>query len=89
MRVWRTNLEAGDLQASVRDSLDRLDVDYGNLLLLHWPYPGVDAAKSLPAAAELRNEGLVEHLDISNYARRQLERAREAVAVSLHLRPDA
>jgi diketogulonate reductase-like aldo/keto reductase len=32
-------------------------------------------AESFPAAAELRNEGLVEHLGVSQYMRRQLERA--------------
>jgi diketogulonate reductase-like aldo/keto reductase len=43
----------------------------------------MDVAISFRATAELRNVGLVEHLRVSNYTRRQLERVRDAVAVTL------
>ncbi|PSP77340.1 aldehyde oxidoreductase [Halobacteriales archaeon QS_1_68_20] len=78
-KVWRSNLRRGDLQASVRESLDRLGVDYVDLLLAHWPHPRVPVEETLGAMAELREEGLVEHLGVSNFTRSQLREAVEAV----------
>ncbi|MFB6137512.1 MAG: aldo/keto reductase [Halobacteriaceae archaeon] len=82
-KVWRSNLRRGDLQASVRDSLDALGVAAVDCLLLHWPHPRVPAAESLAAAAELVDDGLVRYLGVSNYTREGLDVARAASDVPL------
>ena len=36
-KVWMSEFEDGDLQASISKSLERLGLDYVDLVLLHWP----------------------------------------------------
>jgi diketogulonate reductase-like aldo/keto reductase len=78
-KVWRSNLRREDVHESVRASLDRLGVEYVDLLLIHWPHPRVPVGETLAAMADLREEGLVDHLGVSNFTRSQLRAAREAV----------
>jgi len=78
-KVWRSNLRAGDVRTSVRESRDRLGVEYIDLLLVHWPHPRVPVAETLGAMADLRAEGVVRHLGMSNFTRGQLREAMEAV----------
>ncbi len=77
-KVWRSNLRHDDVLDSVRASLDRLDVEYVDLLLIHWPHPRVPVEETLAAMADLQNEGLVEHLGVSNFTASQLQAALEA-----------
>jgi diketogulonate reductase-like aldo/keto reductase len=74
-KVWRSNLSAGDVRPAVEASLDRLGVDYVDLLLIHWPHPRVPVTETLSAMAELREAGLVTHLGVSNFTRSQLQSA--------------
>jgi diketogulonate reductase-like aldo/keto reductase len=78
-KVWRSNLRAEAVRDSVRESLDELGVDYVDLLLIHWPHPRVPVGETLTAMADLREQGLVKHLGVSNFTRSQL---REAMAVA-------
>jgi diketogulonate reductase-like aldo/keto reductase len=75
-KVWRSNLRHDDVIESVSESLDRLDVDYIDLLLVHWPHPRVPLEETLSAMAELREENLVAHLGVSNFTPAQLREAR-------------
>jgi len=72
-----------DVLASTEASLDRLDTDYVDLLLLHWPNPLVDFRETARAMAELRDDGLIRHAGVSNFRRWRLERAREKSPVPL------
>ncbi|MFB6104484.1 MAG: aldo/keto reductase [Halobacteriaceae archaeon] len=76
-KVWRSNLRADALVASVQESLDRLGTGYLDLLLIHWPHPRVSFEESLTAMAELQDDGVVEHLGVSNFTRSQLREARD------------
>lgn len=78
-KVWRSNLRRRDVHSSVRESLDRLGVEYVDLLLIHWPHPRVPVEETLRATCELHEAGLVKHLGVSNFTRAQL---REAIEVS-------
>jgi 2,5-diketo-D-gluconate reductase B len=78
-KVWRSNLHAEDVHASVRESLEKLDTDSVDLLLVHWPHPRVPVGETLEAMAELRADGLVDHLGVSNFTRSQLQDARQVV----------
>jgi diketogulonate reductase-like aldo/keto reductase len=82
-KVWRSNLRADDVRASVQASLDRLGVEYVDLLLIHWPHPRVPVEETLGAMAELRDEGLVEHLGVANFTRSGLRAALDATDVPL------
>jgi len=78
-KVWRSNLRRESVIDSVEESLEKLNVDYVDLLLIHWPHPRVPVAETLAAMAELRDRGVVEHLGVSNFTRAQLVEARDAV----------
>ena len=74
-KVWRSHLHEEDVRPAVEASLDRLGVEYVDLLLVHWPHPRVPVEETLAAMERLREDGLVEHIGVSNFTRDQLEAA--------------
>jgi 2,5-diketo-D-gluconate reductase B len=58
-----------------RASLGRLGVDYLDLLLMHWPNKKVPQEETLYAMAQLREEGLVRWVGVSNFTAPQVQRA--------------
>ena len=63
-------------------SRDRLGVDTIDLYQFHRPDPDTDFAESVQAFAELKDEGFVRHVGLSNVTVDQLEQAREVVDVA-------
>lgn len=76
-KLWRSNLRAPAVSSSVRASLDRLGVATVDLLLIHWPHPRVPLAETLGAMSDLKADGLVKHLGVSNFTATQLTDAIE------------
>jgi diketogulonate reductase-like aldo/keto reductase len=68
-------LSRNGFRAAAEGCLDRLDVDYVDLLLVHWWHPAGDMAGVFDALAELVDEGRVGHVGVSNFSVEQLERA--------------
>ena len=65
-KVWFRNHESGECRASVFRSMERLGVDYIDLMLIHWPFGNVYAAwRDLEALCE---EGVLRAIGISNFA---------------------
>jgi 2,5-diketo-D-gluconate reductase A len=62
-----------DAVASVRGSLDRLGLDYLDLELIHWPNPSVGKyAEAWRALVDLRGQGLVRSIGVSNFTEAHL-----------------
>lgn len=76
-KLRRSNLRHDDVLESTRASLDRLGMDYVDLLLIHWPSFLVPIEETLGAMADLVDEGLVRHVGVSNFSPDRLENARE------------
>lgn len=74
-KIARDNLEPARVLASTHQSLKKLQSDYIDLLLIHWPSDDVPLERSLDAMVELQEEGKVRHLGVSNF---RAELAREA-----------
>jgi len=66
-KVHERNLAYDDVLSTTRTSLDRLGVDFVDLLYVHWPLENYDPAETLPAFDELRDEGLIRHVGVSNF----------------------
>lgn len=69
--------------ASVRESLDRLGLDYLDLHLIHWPNPSVDKySEAWRALVDLQSEGLVRSIGVSNFTEQHLRRIIEETGVT-------
>ncbi|WP_404379722.1 aldo/keto reductase [Caenispirillum salinarum] len=66
-KVWVDKFRDGDLQKSVDDSLKRLQTDYVDLLLLHWPNRDVPLEETLKALASVKRDGRARHIGLSNF----------------------
>ncbi len=62
-----------------RGSLRRLGVDALDLYQLHQPNPVVPFSSTMPAFAQLLDEGVVRHVGVSNYSLARWEAAQEAL----------
>ena len=66
-KVWVDRFRHDDLLASVDESLAKLDTDYVDLLLLHWPKSDVPLAERIGALNEVVKAGKARHIGISNF----------------------
>ena len=68
---------------ALRASLDRLEMDYVDLYLIHWPVPSQDKyVETWKAFIELRQEGLVRSIGVSNFQPAHLERIIQQTGVT-------
>ncbi|GAA5023593.1 aldo/keto reductase [Actinopolymorpha pittospori] len=75
-RVWVPVGRAEYLKQQCELSLRRLGVERIDLFQLHRPDPKVPLAESVGALAELREEGKIRHIGVSNFSIEQIEEAR-------------
>ncbi len=72
-----------DAIASVHGSLERLGLDYVDLHIIHWPNPGRDLyVEAWRALVQLRTDGLVRSIGVSNFAETHLLRVIEDSGVT-------
>jgi aryl-alcohol dehydrogenase-like predicted oxidoreductase len=86
-RVWDENgnvsdsLKRDSVKRECEDSLRRLQIDVIDLYQVHWPRPDEDIEEGWSAMAELKEEGKVRHIGVSNFDVSQLERAQQIALV--------
>jgi len=76
-KISPENLDYDQVLTSAEESLDRLGLEYVDLLYVHWPTGDYEATDTLDAFAELREEGLIEEIGVSNFTVELLEEALE------------
>jgi aryl-alcohol dehydrogenase-like predicted oxidoreductase len=74
-------LEKDSVKRECEDSLRRLQADVIDLYQIHWPNPEEDIEEGWSALAELKEEGKVRHIGVSNFDVEQMERAQEIAPV--------
>jgi aryl-alcohol dehydrogenase-like predicted oxidoreductase len=69
------SLRRESIRREVEDSLRRLRVEAIDLYQIHWPEPAVDLEEGWSTLSELKREGKVRYIGVSNFNIAQLQRA--------------
>jgi aryl-alcohol dehydrogenase-like predicted oxidoreductase len=75
------SLKRDSILREAEASLRRLGVDAIDLYQIHWPIPAADIEEGWAAFAELRDQGLVRHIGVSNFDVEQLRRIQQIARV--------
>lgn len=78
---WDPDGRPEHLREVCEGSLRRLRLDQIALYQLHRPDPKVPLAESIGALAELKNEGKIRHIGLSNVSEHQLEEAQKLMPI--------
>jgi aryl-alcohol dehydrogenase-like predicted oxidoreductase len=73
-RTVAHSLERDSILREADASLQRLGVEAIDLYQIHWPNPAADIEEGWAALAELKEQGLVRHIGVSNFDVEQLRR---------------
>ena len=76
-------LRAADVRASVKGSLQRLNTDYIDILYVHWPNDGIPLSETMGAFNELKQEGIIRAIGVSNFSLEQLSTACKYAEIDL------
>jgi len=85
--VWDENrktgnsLKADSIQRECEASLKRLGVDYIDLYQIHWPNPDPEIEEGWSKLADLKKQGKVRAIGVSNFNIEQLKRAQKIAPV--------
>ena len=74
-KVTEENAKADDFARSVEISLKTLQLDYVDLLLIHWPQPAVPLEETIGALVKAKREGLAKNIGISNFTVKLVHKA--------------
>jgi 2,5-diketo-D-gluconate reductase A len=82
-KVWNDRQGRAQARAAVGESLDRLRLDRLDLVLIHWPCPRADRyVETWETLIDLRAEGAVRSIGVSNFDAAQIDRLVEATSVA-------
>src|SRR5215813_8420943 len=91
-RIWNErreigkSLKADSIRREVESSLRRLQVERIDLYQIHWPEPDEQVEEGWTTLAQLKAEGKVRHIGVSNFSVNQMGRA-QAIAPITSLQP--
>jgi 2,5-diketo-D-gluconate reductase B len=80
-KVPHDQASADLVERDCEESLERMGVDYLDLLLLHWPSPDVPLEETMKALTALRDDGRIRNLGVSNFPPGLLEQALDLAPV--------
>jgi aryl-alcohol dehydrogenase-like predicted oxidoreductase len=87
-RIWNEkreivkSLKRASIMREVEDSLRRLKLDVIDLYQIHWPEPEEDIEEGWATLAELKEQGKVRYIGVSNFNVAQMERARKIAPIT-------
>jgi aryl-alcohol dehydrogenase-like predicted oxidoreductase len=81
-RVIESNLKAESIRREVEDSLRRLKVEVIDLYQIHWPTPEPDIEEGWQTLADLKAEGKLRWIGVSNFDVEQMRRIAPIAPIS-------
>jgi len=75
--------DPGQVEQQLDTALERLQTDYVDLYIVHWPRPGRDLDAFLAAMNEMKDKGKARWIGVSNFDADQMRKATEYGVVSL------
>ncbi len=66
-KIGRGELAPETLRQAVEQSLERLQTDHVNLVLVHWPNPEIPLEGTMEALAQIKAEGQAQRIGVSNF----------------------
>ena len=82
-KVWWENLKPDAMRRSMETSLRKLQTDYVDLYMIHWPAPDMDLPAALETLVKLKEEGLARAIGVCNFPVALLRRAVEEIGAPL------
>jgi len=74
-KCWNDDQGYDEARRALHGSLSRLEMDHVDLYLIHWPVPAHDRyVETWRAFIEMRDEGLIRSIGVSNFKQPHLER---------------
>ena len=86
-KVWPDMLRPDDIRTSCETSLKWLDMDYVDLLYIHWPNWDVPLADTVGAMEKLVEEGKARYIECSNFGKQDLTELLQHVRVDVDQLP--
>ncbi len=80
-RTTVQSLRRDSLRRELEGSLSRLGLDAMDLYQIHWPIPAEQIEEGWSTLAELKEEGLVRHIGVSNFSAAQLRQIQQIAPV--------
>lgn len=74
-KVSPDHLRPDDVRRSVENSLKRLRTDYIDIYYAHWPNKDIPIVDTMKAFRQLKEEGIIRAVAVSNFSREQIEEA--------------
>ncbi|MEE4208599.1 MAG: aldo/keto reductase [Parvularcula sp.] len=82
-KLWYERIAAGEHEAAMKESLEKLGTDYVDLILNHWPVPDMEVAPQVEPLAKFVENGEARLVGVSNFTSEQLLQAVTACPVRL------
>jgi 2,5-diketo-D-gluconate reductase B len=78
-KIWVDNMSKAKLIPSLKESLEKLQTDYVDLTLIHWPGKNENIEEYMQALLEAKSLGLTKEMGVSNFNIELLDKAFDAV----------
>lgn len=82
-KLWFSHYKPEDAVKACEESLKKLQTDYLDLYLLHWPEQGTSLKNTIEALNKLVEEGKVRNIGVSNFSNKRFEKAQSYSDVPL------